>query len=135
MTRIETIISIPVSVLQQSTWKFCMYLYFGLFALLLERHLLHAFFTFCIVRGKESASLINLCRVLNFLRNSAMWDNLSAFYNSSPALSVTEAVYKTHDNTYFIFKSIRHFGYPIVLQYHTVPAGTRYRNSSASSLY
>jgi hypothetical protein len=37
--------------------------------------------------------------------NSSMWVNLSVVYNSSPVLSVTEAVYETHDGIYFIFRS------------------------------
>jgi hypothetical protein len=62
-----------------------------------------------------------------------MWVTLQVFYNSSPALSITEAVHDMHGGMYLI--RVRHFGYPVVLSYDTDTATLYKQELGASALY
>jgi hypothetical protein len=96
---------ILLSVVHQSSWKFCMCLYLGFTALLAEHrpHIVIVHSMRSLMGRTHSPSGLCVC--------SQMFCEVLVFHHSSPTSSTTEAIFKMHVCIFFICKRVTHFGY------------------------
>jgi hypothetical protein len=116
--------SIPVSLLHQSSWKFCVYLYLGLAAQLPNIIFsTPSLFTVCTREGTSVPQSTECVLKCFAMWNSAKWIPLPVFRHSNPTILIAETVHDMPVGVFFICTCVWHFHYDWseTQHSHTIP--------------